>query len=172
MRTIKLFFCFFILTFWSVQAQETDFSKEVANYLESNGTMNQYEFAYDELLKMLGNRYPKSDSTADGWKYLEANKEDAMAAMKKELIPIYQENFDAAEIKSMTSFYQSETGMQLTNDRSKMTAIQKDELNNFYGTELGKKIIEKQPVLTQAISVVSESWSRDLYETAVSLLRN
>ncbi len=53
-----------------------------------------------------------------------------------------------------------------------MTSIQKKgELNSFYGTELGGKIIEKQLVLTQAISVVYESWSRDLYETAVSHLK-
>ncbi len=96
--------------FWSVQAQETNFSKEVATYLDNNGTMNQYEYAYDELLKMLVNQYPKSDRTADGWKYLESNKEDAMTAMTKEFIPIYQENFDASEIKSMTTFYQSDTG--------------------------------------------------------------
>lgn len=155
----------------SLKAQETDSSQEVATYLASNGTMQQYEYAYDELLKMLENQYPKSDSTTDGWTYLESNKEDAVADMKKGLIPIYQENFDATEIKNMTTFYQSDTGKQLTNDRSQMTSIQKEELNIFYGSELGKKIIEKQPALTLAISAVSESWSRDLYETAVSLLK-
>ena len=171
MRTIKLFICFFILISWGVKAQETDFSTEVSSYLDSNGTMKQYQYAYDELLKMLAKQYPKSATTADGWAYLEGNKENAIAAMKQELIPIYQENFSASEIKLMTAFYQSDTGKQLIGDRSKMTDVQKEELNSFYGTVVGRKIIEKQPVLTQAISVVSESWSRDLYETAVSLLK-
>jgi len=171
MRTIILFYCFFIMMFETAQAQETDFSNEVAVYLESNRTMKQYEFAYDELLKMLGNQYPKSDNNADGWKYLQGNKKEAMSAMKKELIPVYQENFNETEIKAMTAFYQSDTGKQLTDDPSKMTALQKEELNRFYNSELGKKIIEKQPVLREAISTVSESWSKDLYETAVSLLK-
>lgn len=153
------------------KAQETDFRAEVAVYLDSNGTMKQYEFAYDELLKMLSNQYPKTDNTADGWKYLKGNKKDAIAAMKKELIPIYQQNFDASEIQLMTAFYQSDTGKQLTNDRSKMTEVQKEKLNSFYNSEIGKKIIKKQTVLTAAISTVSEGWSRDLYETAVSLLK-
>lgn len=153
------------------KAQQSDFETKVATYLDSNGTMKQYEYAYDELLKMLSNQYPKTDSTADGWKYLEANKEDAIAAMKKEIVPIYQKNFDANEIKLMTQFYQSDTGKQLTNDRSQMNQLQKDELSSFYNSEIGKKIKEKQPVLSKAISAVSENWSRDLYETAVSLLK-
>ena len=154
-----------------VKAQETDFSTEVAAYLNNNGTMKQYEYAYDELLKMLGKQFPKTDATAEGWKYLEGNKADAIADMKKELIPIYQKNFDAVEIQRMTAFYQSDTGKQLTNDRSQMTELQKRELNSFYNSEVGKKIIEKQPILSTAISAVSEGWSRDLYETAMSLLK-
>lgn len=171
MRTIKLFFCLFIGISWNVKAQQTDFSTEVSVYLESNGTLNQYGFAFDELLKMLGRQYPKSESTANGWEYLESNREKAIAEIQKELVPIYQQNFERAEIKKMTAFYQSVTGKQLTADRSQMTASQKEELNEFYNSEVGEKIIEKQPVLAKAISVASESWSRDLYETAESLLK-
>lgn len=154
-----------------MNAQETDFSAEVSTYLESNGTLNQYQFAYDELLKMLEQQYPKSESTANGWKYLENNKTVAIAEIQKELVPIYQQNFERSEIKQMTTFYQSATGKQLTSDRSLMTAEQKEGLNNFYNSELGKKIINKQPVLAQEVSAASESWSRDLYETALSLLK-
>jgi hypothetical protein len=57
-------------------------------------------------------------------------------------------------------------------DRSKMTDEQKVELNSYYNSTLGKKVIDKQPILTQEIGLVSENWSRDLYETAVSLLKN
>lgn len=154
-----------------VKAQETDYITEVAAYLDSNGTMKQYEFAYDELLKMLSNQYPTTVNTSDGWKYLKGNKKDAIEEMKKELIPIYQKNFDAVEIQQMTAFYQSDTGKQLINDRSIMTEVQKEKLNSFYNSEIGKKIIKKQQVLSEAISAVSEGWSRDLYETAVSLLK-
>lgn len=171
MSAIKLFFCLFFAITWNVNAQESDFSSEVATYLESNGTLNQYGFAYDELLKMLGKQFPKSESTANGWQYLENNKEKAIVEMQKELVPIYQQNFERAEIKKMTTFYKSTTGKQLTADRSQMTATQKEELNTFYNTALGKKIIKKQPVLSKAISAASESWSSDLYETALGLLK-
>ncbi|TMM58057.1 DUF2059 domain-containing protein [Maribacter algarum] len=171
MRTLKLFFCLFLAISFNSNAQETDFTSEVATYLESNGTLNQYEFAYDELLKMLGKQYPKSESTANGWEFLESNKEKAVAEIKKELVPIYQQNFERSEIKEMTTFYRSPTGKQLTIDRSKMSAIQKEELNAFYNSDLGKKILAKQPILAKEVSAASESWSRDLYETALSLLK-
>jgi len=71
----------------------------------------------------------------------------------------------------MTSFYESASGKQLTTDRSQMTTEQKEELNDFYNSQLGKKIIGKQAILPKAVSVVSESWSSDLDETALSLLK-
>lgn len=166
-----MFLGLFLLISSSTIAQETDFSDEVAIYLESNGTLNQYKYAYDELLKMLGKQFPKSERTANGWDYLESNKKDAIAEMQQALVPIYQKNFERSEIKKMTAFYQSQTGRQLTADRSKMTPEQQEELNTFYNTELGQKIIEKQAVLTKSISAASENWSRDLYETALSLLK-
>lgn len=120
---------------------------------------------------MLGKQYPKSEKTANGWEYLENNKETAIADIKEGLVPIYQQNFKRDEIKKMLGFYQSTTGKQLVNDRSKMSESQKQELNRFYNTAVGEKIIEKQAVLRVEISKVSESWSRDLYETALSLLK-
>lgn len=171
MRTLKLIFCFFLTISCQVNAQEADFTGEVLTYLESNGTLNQYEYAYDELLKMLVKQYPKSENTANGWEYLENNKKEAIAEIQMELVPIYQAHFERSEIKQMTAFYQSPTGKQLTQDGSQMTALQKEELNTFYNSVLGKKIIAKQPVLTQSIAETSERWSRDLYETAISLLK-
>ena len=52
-----------------------------------------------------------------------------------------------------------------------MTDIQKQELNAFYNSEEGSAIIEKQTILTQEIGKISELWSRDLYEIALSFLK-
>ncbi len=172
MQHLKLIFVIFLGTTFAAFSQDSDYSEEVAIYLEKNHSLDQYGYAYEQLLTMLENQYPKSDENTDAWKYLETNKEKTLAEMKLLLIPIYVDNFSQEEIKGMISFYESDTGRQLVMDRSKMTEAQKTELNKFYNTQLGKKIIEKQPILTQEIGAASESWSRDLYETAVSLLKN
>jgi len=153
-------------------AQESDYSQDISDYLDNNGTMLQYEFAYGELLKMLGNQFPKDENNAQGWEYLEGNKSKALDEIKMLLIPIYQANFTHDEIRKMIGFYQSEAGKLLIKDRSKMTESHKEALNDFYNSTVGQKIISKQEVLSKEISKVSESWSRDLYETSLSLLNN
>ena len=177
MKQLKLIFSFFLMMALASNAQEANFSsdgyqEDVALYLDSNGTLAQYEYAYGELLKMLEKQFPKSESNAKGWEYLLGNEEKAIAEIKSLLVPIYQQNFEQGDIKKMIAFYQSDTGKQLMQDRSQMTEMQKKELNDFYTTEVGQKIIEKQPILTEEISKVSEGWSRELYETAISLLNN
>lgn len=167
----KFLFCLLLIpTVFS--AQESTYAKDIADYLDNNGTMLQYEFAYGELMKMLGSQYPKDENNTQGWEYLEGNKSKAVAEIKMLLIPIYQANFTHGEITEMIGFYQSEAGKLLIKDRSKMTESHKEELNDFYNSAVGQKIISKQEVLSEEISKVSESWSRYLYETSISLLKN
>ncbi len=154
-----------------INAQDKSSTELVAHYLKVNGSMGQYNYAYDELVKMLQGRFPENASNAEAWKYIKENKTKAVTEMKTMLIPVYEANFTTDDITIMIAFYDSATGKQLLNDRSKMNTAQKEELNTFYNSEVGKKIIEKQPVLGAEISKASESWSRDLYETALSLLK-
>ncbi len=81
---------------------------------------------------MLNKQYPKSEANSQGWKYLQDNKEKAVADMKSVLVPVYQRNFSQADIMKMTDFYQTEAGKQLIKDRTNMTEVQKQELNSYY----------------------------------------
>nr|WP_262896957.1 DUF2059 domain-containing protein [Aurantibacter crassamenti] len=92
--------------------------------------------------------------------------------MKSFLVPIYKSNFTDEDFAQMINFYETDTGKQLMQDRTKMSDSQKKELNSYYNTAVGQKIIEKQQSLSAEIATASENWSRDLYETAVSLLKS
>ena len=172
MHHIKKFLFCLLLIPMIISAQESTYSKDIADYLDDNGTMLQYEFAYGELLKMLGSQFPKDENNAQGWEYLEGNKSKALGEMKMLLIPIYKANFTHDEITKMIGFYESEAGKLLIKDRSKITESHKDELNAFYNSAVGQKIISKKEALSIEISKVSENWSRDLYETSLSLFNN
>lgn len=171
MNVLKCIVIFFFMISLNTYAQESKLHKDVSTYLDSNGSMMQYDYAYGQLLQMMEKQYPKSEKNKEGWQYLEDNKENAIAEMKEMLVPIYTANFDNKDIQKMIAFYQSDSGKQLINDRSKMTDAQKEELDTFYNSEVGAIIIEKQTILTQEIGKISEGWSRDLYETALSLLK-
>mgnify|MGYP003638561016 FL=1 len=152
-------------------AQETTFSEDVMSYIKNNGTSKQYEYAYDELLSMLENQYPKTEENSKGWDYMNSSKEKYVTEILTLLAPVYEKNFTHEEIKKMNVFYNSEAGKQLVTGSAQMTENQKKEVNDFYATTVGKKIMEKQPILASEISKVSEGWSRDLYETALSMLK-
>jgi len=175
MKRLLLLLSIFISTANVLYGQETNLSEpqqHIASYLDSNGTMGQYEFAYDQLLKMLENQFPKQENNTKGWTYLTENRTKAISDIKMLLIPIYEDHFTPSEIDEMLAFYTSDTGKQLLNDRTQLTEEQQQALNKFYGGPTGKKIVEKQPALTQEIAKASEEWSRDLYETALSLLKD
>ena len=172
MKQFKIFlFCSLSIPMF-VLAQQSNYSKDVKDYLEHNGTMQQYEYAYEQLMIMMEGRYPKSEGNKQGWTYLEGNKDKALEEIKNLMVPIYEANFTHEEIKQMAAFYKTEAGVLLTTDRSKMTDTHKEELNTFYNSGVGQKIISKQEVLTTEISRVSESWSRELYETSMSILQD
>ena len=165
---ILLFLLFFGTMGVFAQTAKED---NVTTYLKSNGSMQQYEFAYDQLLKMMQKKHPKTDANAEGWKYLKDNKSKAVSEMLGSLGTIYKKHFSDADIKEMLGFYRSAAAKQMLKDRTKMTEEHKAQLNSYYNSEIGKKIISKQQVLGQEIAKISEEWSRDLYETAVSLVK-
>lgn len=171
MKIIQKISILFLVVSMTSCAQEATFQEDVMTYIQSNGTAKQYNYAYDELLKMLSNQFPKTELNAKGWDYMNANKDKYVTDMVALLAPVYEKNFTHDEIKKMNDFYKTEAGKQLVVDGSKLTESQKKEVNEFYASPIGKKIMEKQPVLAAEISKVSEGWSRDLYETALSMLK-
>lgn len=170
---MKRFKVFVLLALFSVVCVFAQATKEdnVKAYLMSNGSAQQYEYAYDQLLKMMQKNHPKTNANEEGWKYLKDNRTKAVSEMLVSLGTVYKKHFSEADIKEMLGFYQSDAAKQMLKDRSKMTDEQKARLNAYYNSDIGKKIISKQQVLGQEIAKASEEWSRDLYETAVSLVK-
>lgn len=170
MQRFKVFTFLLLFGAMGVFAQTTK-EDTITTYLKSNGSAQQYEYAYDQLLKMMQKNHPKTDANAEGWKYLKDNKKKAVSEMLASLKTVYKKHFNESDIKEMLGFYRSDAAKQMLKDRTKMTEEHKTQLNAYYNSEIGKKIISKQQVLGTEIAKISEEWSRDLYETAVSLVK-
>ncbi|WP_430907008.1 DUF2059 domain-containing protein [Maribacter sp. 2-571] len=169
--TIRLTIPLLFLTLSTGLAQSDGFDDAVMAYLDSNGTVSQYQNAYTEFLNLLENQFPETENNKKGWQFLRSEKSKAVHQIKELLVPIYQNEFTREDIRLMTAFYNSDAGIQWRTDRSQMTEKQKEDFNTFYKSDLGNKIKGKQAVLAKQVSAVSESWSRDLYETARALLK-
>ncbi|MRI02267.1 DUF2059 domain-containing protein [Kriegella sp. EG-1] len=171
-KYITLIFILLISCANKLIAQDVKDDSLAATYLEINGSLHQYDYAYSQLLLMLNKKYPKTEENIQGWQFLNDNKDRAIVEMKSLLVPIYSSHFTVKDLEQMIDFYQTDTAKQLMLDRSKMSDMQKQELNSYYNTAVGRKIVEKQQLLAAEIAIASENWSRDLYETAVSLLKS
>lgn len=156
----------------TILSQEYESVKLVNNYLEHNGTMKQYSDAYDNLLNLMEQQYPKSDRNSDGWIYLEKNKTKALFEIRDMLTAVYLQNFTEDDLRQMNAFYISEAGKQLVADRTALTDEHKAALETFQQSAVGQKLVEKQASLTEETQAVSEIWSKDLYQTASLLLQN
>ncbi len=152
-------------------AQDSSLIPKVSSYLESNGTIKQYKNAYRELLNLMEKQFPKSDRNSNGWLYLERNETKALTEINDLLVPIYIKHFNEQDIDKMQTFYTSSSGQQLVKDRTKLTDAQRKEVDAFFGSKVGLKIKTKQQILSEEIAGVSEYWSKDLYQTAVLLLK-
>ena len=172
MRLIKsfIFFTALLLTMPLV-GQDVDMIPKVSKYLESNGTLKQYKDAYAELLNLVEKQFPKSDRNSNGWLYLERNEQKALNEIRDLLVPIYVNHFNSKELAKMQAFYETEAGMQLVKDKNKLSAKQAKIVEDFFNSKIGLKIKEKQGELSTEIAGVSEYWSRDLYQTAILLLK-
>lgn len=173
MKAIKgILLLAFVLGITTVSnAQEDAKVGKVWQYLEVNGTMTQYSDAYLELLNLMEKQYPKSDRNSNGWLFLERNKTKALSEIRDLLTPIYLQHFSDSELDQMYTFFNSDTGQQLVQDKNQVTEAQKKETDVFFASKIGSKIKTKQGELTKEIVAVSEMWSRDLYETATLLLK-
>jgi len=172
MKRIKSFIFLLVLVFsMPLFGQEVSLLSEVATYLESNGTIKQYKDAYGELLNLMEKQFPKSEKNSNGWLYLERNETKALAEIRDLLVPIYIKHFTADEINQMQQFYKTEAGLQLVKDRSQLSEKESKAIEDFFNSKTGLKLQKKQAELSTEIAGVSEYWSKDLYQTAVLLLK-
>ena len=79
MNSLKCSIVFLFMISLSVHAQESKLHKDDSLYLDSNGSIVQYDYAYDQLLQMMEKQYPKSEKNKEGWQYLKVNKDNAIA---------------------------------------------------------------------------------------------
>lgn len=173
MKVVKntLLMLLLLLLGTKISAQDSNLINKARNYLELNGTLKQYDAAYDQLLALMAKQFPKSDKNSNGWVYLEKNKTKALVEIQDLLVPVYLDHFSEAELGAMSAFYQSDAGKQLVLDQTKLNEDQQKAVMYFFNSDVGEAIKTKQSGLTAEISAVSELWSKDLYQTAVLLLK-
>ena len=159
----KLLYIALFMCATTVFSQQQSYRQAVLNYLEVNGTTQQYQQAVEQLFELLQQQFKDQDVPEAVWTELKKEGQPALQQIKAMLVSAYRGTFDGQEINDMLQFYGTAAGKQLTHDQTAMTENQKQEMANFFNTPTGQKILSSQQEISEKVGEVSEIWSRELY---------
>ena len=166
----KLLFALFFLSSLHFFAQKSTYHQDVINYLNTNGTANQYTEAIDQLFTLLKHQYQNYDISESLWEELKTDTKPELDRILNMLVSAYRGTYEQEDIKGMLTFYETPAGKQFITDKTNLTYEQQTEISNFYNSPVGQKILTSEQEITRRVGEVSEIWSRDLYRNLVDKL--
>ncbi|MBN1986334.1 MAG: DUF2059 domain-containing protein [Prolixibacteraceae bacterium] len=128
----------FLLASLLATAQTSDFEKDIEKLLSVNGSSAAYDLAFDQMVAQF--KMMKTEAPDEVWKQVRTEVFDKeIAALTKQLIPIYKKHFTHEDIKGMIAFYESPLGKKLTDTTGKITT-ETMQMAQTWGIQLGGKI--------------------------------
>ena len=167
----KLFIAVLFLCSLQTSFAQTDpYIENVKHYLTINGTQQQYEGAIEGMFTMLRKQFKDYKIPEAVWKELESVKGKQVDDVKAILVSAYKAYFTLNDIKTMTAFYESAAAKQMLTDTTKLTAVQRQQIGNFYDSETGQKMISSKDGLAKIEGEISMQWSGALYKNVINKL--
>jgi hypothetical protein len=155
---------------FSVSAQIDSFQKNIIDYLNSNGTEEQYSEAYEGMFDVLKKQFVNPVVPEEVWIELKQGKKESLQELIAFLTFAYRKHFTEADILKMTEFYKSEAGQKMVYNAPDISVEDNDKIVAFFTSDLGKKIESKREALLVDVAEISRTWSRELFAEKMSLL--
>ena len=135
----------------STQAQGDALDAQIRSYLAVNGTIAQYDQAYDGMFTLIESQFTDSEVPTELWDSLKATKSDDIGEIVSMLTAVYRKYFSTQDVERMAKHF------------SLQGADREADKSDFLNSEAGQKMIQVQNDLVADIGQTSEYWSRDLY---------
>ncbi|WP_159021421.1 hypothetical protein [Formosa sp. L2A11] len=162
---LMLTFCISLLCSISVFSQTEAYSEAATLCLKSNGTYAYYETIYESCFKQMQDQYTKLDIPAETWAELKTVKPEAMQAVNARLVSAYSDFFTLEDVQNMNTLYTSHAGQTMISNPNALTKKDKKEIDKFYKTATGKKIVSSQSGMKKKMQVISDFWCGDMYKS-------
>ena len=128
----------FSLTVSQAQTQDS-YIQTLTKMFEVSGTENVYQTVISQIFGMFKQQYATVDSAV--WEELEGEfMQTSMTEIVEMLAPVYKRHLTEADMQTVISFYQTETG---------------------------KKFASKTPLITQESMQIGQEWGRKIGEEFV-----
>lgn len=166
-----LFFTIIMTISFAVTAQVDSYQRDIINYLNINGTKQQYNDAYDNMFDVLRKQVVKKEIPEAYWKdFTTKGKEKNLDELVKFLSFAYRKHFTQKEIGEMTTFYKTDAAQKMISHSPNLTDEDRKVIEDYYETDVAKKVVSKQKELSKDVSEISNEWSRELFAEKMSLL--
>ncbi|CDF80224.1 conserved hypothetical protein [Formosa agariphila KMM 3901] len=161
-----LFLCIGILfSVVNTYAQTAAYTTAATQCLQSNGTTAFYETVFNTCFKQIQDQYIKYDIPSEEWTEFKALKPEAMKTVNGKLVTAYSDFFTLKDIENMNALYASQAGQTMIKNPSALTKKDKKQIDNFYKTSTGKKIVDSQSDMKEQMQVISDFWCGEIYKT-------
>ncbi|MDX1774734.1 DUF2059 domain-containing protein [Oceanihabitans sediminis] len=151
-------------------SQVDAYSEEVKKCINSNGTIGYYENVVDQMFAMLEQQYASQNVPESVWDELKGHKKASLEELSQMLVSAYRGHFTHQDVKNMNALYATKAGKNMFKEEGNLTEEDKEALTVFYRSETGQKITGSQDSMNEAMSKISEMWSRDFYRSVVEKL--
>lgn len=137
----RIAFILICLTFSTTSfSQSEEYRREIFKMFELSGTKDVYKTYLDQMLPMIKDIF--KDQGEDVWK--EFKKEITSIAMDElydELVPIYYKHLELEDIKEINAFYKTKAGKRLVAQLPEITK-ESMEVGQVWGQRLSLKVEE------------------------------
>ncbi|MEL6811763.1 MAG: DUF2059 domain-containing protein [Bacteroidota bacterium] len=166
----SFFLTLFSLICFSVVGQVDAFQQDIVDYLNINGTQQQYSGAYDEMFDVLKRNFASANVPESVWDELKTDKRESLKEVTNFLTFAYRKHFTQEEIKAMTNFYSTSAAQKMVNQTGDLTEQDHQKIAAYYQSDVAKKLDTKKSELAEDIAEISGHWSRDLFAAKMSEL--
>lgn len=166
----KILLSIFILVSLIANAQEVSYHQLALKYLQTNGTVTQYEGAIDQLFSLLRQQYSGKNIPDTTWTVLRSDSSQEVDRVLNMLVSAYRGTYEKLDLVNMLAFYDTGAGKQLLEDKTALSYEQRKEASVFYNSPTGQKILSSEQAVGSRVAEVSEIWSRDLFRNITDKL--
>ncbi|SFU32431.1 hypothetical protein SAMN05216480_101735 [Pustulibacterium marinum] len=135
----KLLLLFVLFVSFSIQAQETK-TEKILNLFDVNGKQAEYA--------MLFNAYASN----------KINKTEKVDEALSKLADVYSKVLSEVQVEDMITFYKSNTGKTLINNRAAMTADQQKEYDDFIAGDAMQTYIANKTEIATKERAIRKNW--------------
>lgn len=139
----KLTLCLgFTLAIFTLSAQESPLDQKIKKMMDAMGTTQQFEVAINNMIDAQKQAY-KGVLEDNFWdEFKKEAKKDGFKDLLELMVPIYKKHLTEEEIDAITEFYASEIGQKMI-QKFPMITQESMQAGAEWGQKMGAKIAEK-----------------------------